>query len=430
VKNSSDIASLEDREMNFEGSKALGETLKKRKSIWEIGSGQHCSVIGTCFSIGEARFLGKKIGAKCPNESDLDSTIHSILVKESLTKNRISILINKGLNRKYENSIRAFRGCRDSNELWLLWRDAFEVGNIPGPYWAALSHPCVDYEVGVRIYSDVHMLSHLVGASNRANIVRLTELEIELASTQGKLQQSVSLNSIKLKEKTDEINSQKRRVLDLQNLNHTLEARIFANHSKTSLEMREGDFSKGVLFAGNKNCEIGSKSLLETSKVVDWNVRLAKDIRILEDKNHRQDLLLKEKDSRIDLLESELNSMELHLNSKKNSGLEGASSCDLSGKCVLYIGGRPGAVCRMCDLVEKMNGTLVHHDGGKENSLSSLAGVISSADAVVFPTDCISHSSALEAKKLCKRMQKPFVPVRSSGMGSLIKGLVKIQDQM
>jgi hypothetical protein len=77
-----------------------------------------------------------------------------------------------------------------------------------------------------------------------------------------------------------------------------------------------------------------------------------------------------------------------------------------------------------------MNGTLVHHDGGKENSLSSLAGVISSADAVVFPTDCISHSSALEAKKLCKRMQKPFVPVRSSGMGSLIKGLVKIQDQM
>ena len=80
----------------------------------------------------------------------------------------------------------------------------------------------------------------------------------------------------------------------------------------------------------------------------------------------------------------------------------------------------------MCDLVDKMNGRLIHHDGGKEDSLATLQGAISSADAVIFPTDCVSHSSALEAKKLCKKMVKPLLPIRSASLSSLVEGLTKI----
>ena len=58
---------------------------------------------------------------------------------------------------------------------------------ISGPYWAALSHPNIDYETTIRIYSDVHMLSHLVGSSNRADIARLSELELELADALEKI---------------------------------------------------------------------------------------------------------------------------------------------------------------------------------------------------------------------------------------------------
>ena len=107
-----------------------------------------------------------------------------------------------------------------------------------------------------------------------------------------------------------------------------------------------------------------------------------------------------------------------------------AQRCNLFGKCVLYIGGRAGNICRMCDLVDKMNGQLIHHDGGKEDSLASLKGAISSADAVIFPTDCVSHSSALEAKKLCKKMDKPLLPIRSSSLSSLVSGLVEIQSDL
>ena len=137
-----------------------------------------------------------------------------------------------------------------------------------------------------------------------------------------------------------------------------------------------------------------------------------------------------EKDSQLDLLNTEMSSIELMLDNIQARGLAGSKSCDLAGKCVLYIGGRRGAMCRMCDIVKKMNGNLVYHDGGKEDSLASLPSAVSGADAVLFPTNCVSHSSALEAKKLCKRMAKPFLPIRSSGLGSLINGLVEINDQL
>ena len=81
----------------------------KRRNIWELSTHHHCSIVGTCLTIGEARVIGKKIGVRCPNPDDLDSTIHSILVRESATKNTVSALLNKTLNKKYESSIRIFK---------------------------------------------------------------------------------------------------------------------------------------------------------------------------------------------------------------------------------------------------------------------------------------------------------------------------------
>ena len=124
---------------------------RKRRNIWELSTHHHCSIVGTCLTIGEARAIGKKVGVQCPNPDDLDSTVHSILVRESATKNAVSVLLNKALNKKYENSIRTFRKCRSPKEIRDLWRGSFEAGNIPGPYWAALSHPDIDYEVTIKI---------------------------------------------------------------------------------------------------------------------------------------------------------------------------------------------------------------------------------------------------------------------------------------
>ena len=412
--------------MTKETSPAANFPAYKRKNIWELSSHHHCSIVGTCLTIGEARALGKKIGAKCPNPEDLDATIHSILVRESSTKNRVSTTLCKALNKKYDSSVRTFSKCKTPIEIRELWKDAFDVGNIPGPYWAALSHPMIDYEVSVKIYSDVHMLSHLVGSSNRADIARLSELEMELANALDKNRALVAQNNRKINRLRDEIENHQQIIRNLERKNSNLSTRLFVDTQSQSIEEINEDFSQGVLLSGENYVTLFTEREMDKSKVAAHNLRLVDDIERLN--GEKQDLHSKLKTAQHKLTDSlaELQSANSFIQSFIAKSDSPTKRCNLSGKCVLYIGGRAGNICRMCDLVDKMNGKLIHHDGGKEDSLATLRGAISTADAVIFPTDCVSHSSALEAKKLCKKMIKPILPIRSSSLSSLVDGLTKI----
>jgi hypothetical protein len=409
-----------------ETSSTTSSPANKRKKIWELSSHHHCSIVGTCLTIGEARALGKKIGATCPNPEDLDATIHSILVRESVTKNRASTLLNKTLNKKYESSLRIFNKCNTPLEITKLWKDAFQVGNIPGPYWAALSHPLIDNETTVKIYSDVHMLSHLVGSSNRADIARLSELEIELANALDKNRSLVMQSNRKINRFRNEIENHQRTIRNLERENSKFKARLSVDRQSQSIVEINEEFSHGVLLAGENYSALIAEREHDKSNISAHNLRLLDDIEKLN--GEKQDLRSKLRRAHHQLKESlaELQSANSFINSFIVKSDAPTKRCNLSGKCVLYIGGRAGNICRMCNLVDKMNGRLIHHDGGKEDSLATLKGAISSADAVIFPTDCVSHSSALEAKKLCKKMIKPLLPIRSSSLSSLLDGLTKI----
>jgi hypothetical protein len=100
-------------------------------------------------------------------------------------------------------------------------------------------------------------------------------------------------------------------------------------------------------------------------------------------------------------------------------------SLNLNGQCLLYVGGRQNTVCRLRNLVEDLNGKFIHHDGGVERSMKELASAVTRADAVVFPVDCISHGAANKVKRLCQQSLKPFITLRTSGIGSLVAGLKK-----
>ena len=399
----------------------------RRKYIWELSPNHHCSIVGTCLTIGEARAIGKKIIVRCPNPDDLDSTIHSILVRESATKNTVSTLLNKTLNKKYESSIRTFRRCNSPEEIRNLWREAFDVGNIPGPYWAALSHPDIDYEVTTKIYSDVHMLSHLVGSSNRADIARLSELEFELADALEKNKSLILKNQKKLNQLRYEIKNNQKTISRLERENSNLKVRLFVDSPAESVEEINEGFSQGVLLSGESYTALLSEHAHSEAKVARHNVRLVGDVNRLSDETRELKSNLETTQDRLETLLAELHSANSFIQTFITNNDATVPKCNLFGKCILYIGGREGNICRMCDLVDKMNGRLIHHDGGREDSLAKLKGAISSADAVIFPVDCVSHSSALEAKKLCKKMVKPYVPIRSSSLSSLVTGLAEFK---
>ena len=89
---------------------------------------------------------------------------------------------------------------------------------------------------------------------------------------------------------------------------------------------------------------------------------------------------------------------------------------DLAQRTVLFVGGLKQQVPHMRRYVEEHNGTLDHHDGGMEDNMSRLAKLFGRADLVLFPVDCVSHAAQTEVKKLCRRWEKPYLPMPSASI--------------
>lgn len=102
---------------------------------------------------------------------------------------------------------------------------------------------------------------------------------------------------------------------------------------------------------------------------------------------------------------------------------------DLCGRCILVVGGRHQHVSHLRRVVEECNGCFVHHDGGTEQSMAKLCSMADRADAILFPVKCVSHAAQDKVKKLCRRADKPFVPLRSSGMETFIQALADLARQ-
>jgi hypothetical protein len=113
--------------------------------------------------------------------------MHHKAVSLAAKHDRAGKLLHKPLDRRHRLAISQVGKARADVDLTKLWRDAVRRGDIPGAYWAALTHPASTQALVRLVFGEVHMLSHLVGAANRADIRRLTELEQKNAALEVKL---------------------------------------------------------------------------------------------------------------------------------------------------------------------------------------------------------------------------------------------------
>src|SRR5215831_5623943 len=160
---------------------------KKRTAIWDMHHSVHCSIVGTCLSNAEIRRLLIKLGVHGA-ESANDHDLHKQGVALAGKPQSGGKFIQKALDRRHGAAIRQFAKAKDENALCKLWEEALKRGDIPGAYWAALSHPAATDAIMRKAFGDVHMLSHMVGAANRADIRRLRQLEQGNAALSAKLE--------------------------------------------------------------------------------------------------------------------------------------------------------------------------------------------------------------------------------------------------
>ena len=149
------------------------EVIGRRRKIWEVTGGWHCSVVGTCLTLLDLRTLARKLSVKTKPDYSRDYQLHGFFAQEAGIYDKPGKLLNKLLDKRHAAAIRKTRSLKCENKLRNFWNSALETGDIPGPYWAILSHPYATQKLSESMFADVHMLSHLVGSSNRADIRRL-----------------------------------------------------------------------------------------------------------------------------------------------------------------------------------------------------------------------------------------------------------------
>src|SRR5262245_65712205 len=157
-----------------------------RTRIWEFGVNLHCSIVGTSLSAAELRHIVAKVETGVAGASDHE--MHMCGVALAGRREGGARLLQKALDRKHHAAIARFAKAKDAAAVLSLWDEALRQGDIPGAYWATLTHPATTEDIVKRAFGDIHMLSHMVGAANRADIARLRQLEAENAALAARLE--------------------------------------------------------------------------------------------------------------------------------------------------------------------------------------------------------------------------------------------------
>jgi uncharacterized protein DUF2325 len=374
----------------------------RRTKIWELSHHLHCSIVGTCLSTGELRQVLAKAGAAADDSSEHD--LHRRGVTLASQRDGSGKLLHRALDRKHRTVVARFDKARTIDEVRAEWRQAVKQGDIPGAYWATMTHPAASDALVREIFGEVHMLSHLVGAANRADIRRLADLEAENDRLRSKLvRQQDQLR--------DGITQRDARIQELNGLlaRHIGEDAAAGRHDDASdraaLEGLVASLERRLRSEGNRRVAVEER----LARVGDELAREREQHAAVS----RQETALRE----------ELEAVEAGL--APQAAEAEATPSSLAGLSLLYVGGRTDRLGHLRALSERRGAKFLHHDGGVDDRSGLLAGLVSRADIVMFPVDCVSHEAVAIVKRLCRQSAKPYVPLRSSGTGSFVSALAR-----
>jgi hypothetical protein len=380
------------------------EPATSRCSIWELSPSLHCSIIGTCLTTNALRQLFAKLkhpDAKTASDHDL----HSRAVHAAGQRGLAGKLLNRMIEKRHEVHVKRFAKAKTVAEVRVFWLEALERGDIPGAYWAVLTHPATDQALVTEVFGEVHMLSHLVGMSNRADIVRLRELERALS------------------ERDEKIVRQQMRIAGMAQQRDALSRRAAELEHKLlhrPLSARDGGAANAAAPA------LKQRLAAEQARSAKLRAQLAGRDKWLAEYNGE----IRQLEEQCSALRSELASSETALSAFAAASEKPAGATPgLAGKRLLYVGGRPKHIEQLRLLAVRLGGTLLSHDGGIEDSGTLLPGLVSQANAVLFPVDCVSHQAAVQVKRLCLAAGKPFKPLRSASITSFLAAIEALETQ-
>jgi hypothetical protein len=339
-----------------------------------------------------------------------DHALHTTAVSLAGRDGVAARLIQKALDTQHRAAIRRFDDAQDAATLHALWRAAMSEGDIPGAYWAVLTHPATDQQVISEVFGEVHMLSHLVGAANRADVRRLAAQEREIKA----LRETVTRQQDRLRV---DITERDARIRDLQAMlaaRATSELGVKPAEGSPELLRAVADLGRRLEAAERRGQASERRAAALGAAVV------AQEARAAAAERHATELV-----AEVESLEAALVAVDAASRSDDDPPLHAPSAVQ---RTVLYVGGRTGHIAALRRSAARFGAALLHHDGGTEAAATLLAGLVGRSDIVVFPVDCVSHEAMLTVKRLCRQMGRPFCPLRSASLSSLIAALKQFTE--
>ena len=410
----------------------------RRKKLWEIYEGHHCSILGTCLHrIDLRRFAKKKLFRMSSGATDYQ--IHKVLIGVAANRNKKSRALHKFLDQRYRAAVRRYGVTEGDGAIKKLWKQDVARGAVAGAYWAVMSRQDISNDLRMEIYGELHMMSHDVVVdqqrqhrlneeiANKAKILEDVLVSERQLHIREKRKLTSAIEHLQEKEKKVVLLAEQNRQL-MEN-NEQLALELSGVRSARRLETLEGDLEE----RNRQNAELCAENETLQYRVT----KMREEIDLLTNRFVEENAEKSTLQAALDELRGEVESMENAMVSNMELSETNCLTCvdnntnrcpgpDLCGKTILYVGGLHKLVAHYRQLVERHGGNLIHHDGGKEASRTALPRMLSGADAVLCPVDCVSHDACSRVKKMCKQYQKPYVMMRSSGLSSLAKGLSQI----
>jgi hypothetical protein len=362
----------------------LTERPGRRLKIWEIPANWLCSVIGTCLTPADIQQILKRSAIRL-RDGAYDYEIHGYVVGQAQDDGRVGREINKMLDHKYRAILRKVADEQDEVRLAALWDDLCRRGLVASAYWAFISQGHVPEWLKTHAFGEVHMLSHFMGGFNRQSAKELWLAEREVSQL------------------ADKLASQRRRARD-----------DLAERDRAIAKLEEELQQTRTQLANSYQ----RHAQRDTRSSAGWQTRLDRGQRRLSATRARL-RAVEQENQRLAALVDALADVSPPSRAPAPGAGEATAedrtkAQELSGGCILYVGGRCHLVPHLRARAEARAAELLHHDGGRGEALQALESMIDRADVVFCPIDCISHHACLKAKHLCRRLAKPFVPLRSS----------------
>ncbi len=378
-----------------------------RTRLAQLHAHLHCSIIGTCLGTNE---LAKQLARHADIKGMSDVEIHHEAVSLTHQGGAVAKALHKALDQKHDAAIRSFAKAQDEHALATLWRDALAQGEVPGAYWALLTHRLTTPELRQKAFGEVHMLSHLVGAANRADIRRLEALTHENAD----LQERVERQQLRTQET---LAQRDQTIAQLQAELAELRGRLA---SVTAGQGLQAPAEVRGLYPAQASAQVALQTERRERAEQAMAAAQSEATRLQEELIHTR--------QHVQVQGRELAAAEIQLREMVGIVEEGkakALEAQLRGRCVVYVGGRPSSTPAIRDLVLRHGGDFRKHDGGLEDRKGLLAAAVAAADVVVFPVDCIDHDSAGNLKRLCTRQGIAYVPIRNASVTSFAAALLE-----